>query len=160
MRKVIAAAAAGLIVGVAFAGTAHADHNTPSVTVSEPGECGTTTITTSWPSDTHKVANAALVVQAGEDYRVAAIGEPVTVGPFDKASVTVKWRVWGGGERAYDDPPLTDLNALLDYLKDHPGGELDKDVPGVAWHEVTVAGCEPTDEPTGEPTDEPTDEPT
>src|SRR5690606_40556669 len=66
MRKVIAAAAAGLIVGVAFAaGTAFADHNTPSVTVSEPGECGTTTITTSWPSDTHQVANAALVVQAG-----------------------------------------------------------------------------------------------
>src|SRR5690606_22486442 len=108
MRKVIAAAAAGLIVGVAFAaGTAFADHNTPSVTVSEPGECGTTTITTSWPSDTHQVANAALVVQAGDDYRVAAIGEPVTVGPFDTADVTIRYRVWGGGERNYDSPALT-----------------------------------------------------
>jgi len=162
MRKVIAAAAAGLIVGVAFAGTAHAHHNTPDVAVNEPGECGTTTITSSWPLDHHQVANAALVVQAGEDYRVAAIGEPVTVGPFDKASVTVKWRVWGGGERNYDSPALTQagLDELIAWLEED-GTRLptDADASGVTWHEVTVAGCEPADEPTDEPADEPTDEP-
>src|SRR5690606_9509967 len=90
-------------------------------------------------------------------------GEPVTVGPFDKASVTVKWRVWGGGERNYDSPALTQagLDELIAWLEeDDTRLPTDVDAPGVAWHVVEVEGCEPepTDEPTTEPTDEPGDE--
>jgi LPXTG-motif cell wall-anchored protein len=138
----------------ALAGPAQADHNTPSVTVSEPGECGTTTITTAWSQDTHLVAASLLVVQVDGAQTTAAIGESITVGPFDTATPAVRYRVWGAGERAGDVPQLDSLDELLAYLDVHPGGELDLDPSGVAWVDLALEGC-PEPEPTEDPTPSP-----
>jgi LPXTG-motif cell wall-anchored protein len=138
----------------ALAGPAQADHNTPSVTVSEPGECGTTMITTAWSQDTHLVAASLLVVQVDGVQTTAAIGESITVGPFDTATPAVRYRVWGAGERAGDVPQLDSLDELLAYLDAHPGGELDLDPSGVAWVDLTLEGC-PEPEPTEDPTPSP-----
>jgi LPXTG-motif cell wall-anchored protein len=95
----------------------------------------------------------------------APVGESITVGPFE-ADTLIQWRVWGGGERDYDNPSLPDLEVLLAYLEQYPGGELDATAP-VAWHELTVYGCPPatptpdrTPDATTSPTPEPTEEPT
>lgn len=156
--------AVGALAGLLLAAPAAAHHATPTVTVVE-GECGEVTITTAWPDDVadHRVDTAALVVLVDGEVSTAAIGESVTVGPFE-ADTTVQYRIWGGGERDYDDPPLTDLEALLAYL-DQGGSELSPDAPGVAWHSLEVPGCpadeeeedlEPTPEPT--PTTPPADD--
>src|SRR5690554_2925418 len=156
MRKVIAAIAAGLLGGAAFAGAAYADHNAVDLTHTEPGECGVVTFSTTWQLDQHQVGNTMLVVVAGDQHEVAPVGQDVTVGPFD-TDTTVRYRVWGGGERNYDSPALTQagLDELIAWLEeDDTRLPTDVDAPGVTWHEVEVSGCEP------EPTDEPTDEPT
>jgi hypothetical protein len=163
LKRLAAPAALGLAGALALAGVAHADHNLPTVTVSAPDDCGTTTISAAWSTDTHKVATAALVVQTDTEHYVAPIGESITVGPFDTATATIRYRVWGGGERNYDSPALTQagLDELIAWLEeDDTRLPTDADAPGVAWHVVEVEGCEPepTDEPTTEPTDEPGDE--
>lgn len=141
----------GLLAGaLALASPASANHNSVDVIVGNPGECGTTEITTAWAEADHTVATTVLVVQAGGEQQTAAVGESLSVGPFDSAEATIRWRIWGGGERAHDDPPLTDLAALVAHLEGG-GGELDADPPGVAWHEVVVKGCEPDPDPTKPP---------
>ena len=142
----------GAVAALAFAAPAAAHHATPTATVVE-GECGETTIATAWPDDVadHRVDTAALVVLVDGEVTTAAIGETVTVGPFE-ADTTVQWRLWGGGERDYDDPPLADLEALLAHL-DQGGSEL-TDAPGVAWHSLEVTGC-PEPDPTTPPTTAP-----
>src|SRR5690606_37523551 len=137
----------GAVAALALAAPAAAHHATPTATVVE-GECGEVTITTTWGADEHQVDTAALVVLVGDEVHTAPIGEPITVGPFE-ADTTVQWRLWGGGERDYDDPPLTDLDALVEYLA-AGGGELDADAPGVAWHSLEVTGC-PEPDPTTPP---------
>jgi LPXTG-motif cell wall-anchored protein len=158
--RAAAAVGAGMLAGgLLLAGPAAAHHNQPDAD-SQTGDCGETTIATAWPLEEHQVANTALVVLIDGEVSSAPIGEPITVGPFE-ADTTIQWRIWGGGERDYDSPPLDDLEALLEYLDDNPGGELDADAP-VAWHELKVYGCptDPEPEPTTEPTVEPTVEPT
>lgn len=147
--------AVGALAGLLLAAPAAAHHATPTATVAE-GDCGEVTITTAWPDDVadHRVGTAALVVLVGDEVHTAPIGEPITVGPFE-ADTTVSWRIWGGGERDYDDPPLTDLEALLAHL-DQGGSELDPDAPGVAWHSLEVPGCPADEEEDLEPTPEPT----
>lgn len=154
--------AVGALAGLLLAAPAAAHHATPIAEVTT-GDCGEVTITTTWGADEHQVDTAALVVLVDGEVHTAPIGEPITVGPFE-ADTTVQWRVWGGGEREYDDPPLTDLEALLAYL-DQGGSELAPDAPGVAWHSLEVTGCpadeeeedlEPTPEPT--PTTPPADD--
>jgi hypothetical protein len=147
IRKLAASAAVGLALAVAWAGTAQAGHNVPELTVGEPGECGTVTFSTAWPIAEHQVANTVLVVQAADEQHVAAVGESIEVGPFDTESATIRYRVWGGGERDYDVPPLDDLDALLAHL-DAGGDVLDADAPGVAWLTLDVKGCAPEPSPT------------
>lgn len=144
--------AVGALAGLLLAAPAAAHHATPTAEVTT-GDCGEVTITTTWSADEHQVDTAALVVLVGDEVHTAPIGESITVGPFE-ADTTVQYRVWGGGERDYDDPPLADLEALLSYL-DQGGSELAPDAPGVAWHELTVEGC-PAEEEDLEPTPEPT----
>ena len=139
MKIIRWAVALGAVAALALAAPAAAHHATPTATVAE-GECGEVTITTTWGADEHQVDTAALVVLVDGEVTTAAIGETVTVGPFE-ADTTVQWRLWGGGERDYDDPPLTDLEALLAHL-DQGGSEL-TDAPGVAWHSLEVTGCAP-----------------
>lgn len=150
IKSAFGGAAVGLIAAVAFAGGAYAHHAAPTAAVAT-GDCGEVTITTAWPDDVadHRVDTAVLVVLIDGEVTTAAIGESITVGPFE-ADTTVQYRIWGGGERDYDAPPLTDLDALLAYL-DQGGDVLDSDAPGVAWHSLEVTGC-PEPDPTTPPT--------
>ena len=147
-----------MLAGAMLATPASAHHNIPHVEVSEPGECGVLTISSAWSEDTHRVENAKLVVQVGNEQYVADIGESIEVGPFDMDEARIFWRVWGGGERDYDSPPLSDLDALLEHLN-AGGSELDFDVPGVAWHLVVVEGCVEDDDDDVEPTPSPSPSP-
>lgn len=151
IKNLAAAVAVGLIGGaVALAAPASAHHNAPEVALSEIGDCGEVTITTAWSEDTHAVDNAALVVLLDGEVSSAPIGESITVGPFESEAV-IQYRVWGGGERDYDEPALEDLDAIVDHIDDG-GSPLDADAPGVAWHEIVVGGCPPQDpEPDPEP---------
>ena len=141
--------AVGAMAGLLLAAPAAAHHATPTAEVAT-GDCGEVTITTTWGADEHQVDTAALVVLVGDEVHTAPIGESITVGPFE-ADTTVQYRVWGGGERDYDDPPLADLGELVEWLRDNPGQELHPDAPGVAWHSLEVTGC-PEPDPTTPPT--------
>ncbi|MPZ25701.1 MAG: hypothetical protein GEV12_04450 [Micromonosporaceae bacterium] len=150
-----AVAALGVAAGaVALAGPAQADHNIPDIGISQFGDCGETSINTFWSDGPHMVGDTVLVLQVDGEQHLRFMGESIVIGPFT-ADPTIRWRVWGGGERNYDDPPLTDLEALLAYLEENPDGELDPDPPGVAWHTLELEGC-PEPEPSPSPEPEPT----
>jgi hypothetical protein len=135
---VLALAGVGLLLG---GGPAAANHNGVTVEVdTSAGPCGETVFTTGWQIGEHQVDNTVLVVRIDGQVKTALVGTPLAVGPHAQPT-TVEWRVWGGGERDYDDPPLTDLDALLAYLVINPDGVLDVDAPGVAWHRLYVDGC-------------------
>lgn len=120
--------------------SANADHNIPDITVGDIGECGAVEFSTAWTTNTHTVANTVLVVQAGGAQQTAAIGEAIEVGATEEETATIRYRVWGGGERAYDVPALDDLDALLAHI-DAGGDPLDADAPGVAWQALEIEGC-------------------
>lgn len=152
-----AAAAAGLAAGaLALAGPAAAGHNDVSVNIQADG-CQVN-VTSSWASDEHLVDNTKVVVRHAGATGAAVVGSPFGV-ELAPGTTSVEWRVWGGGERDYDSPALTDLPALLDHL-DGGGDVLDADAPGVAWHELAVAGCQPAPTPTATASPQPTAEPT
>lgn len=159
----------GLALGLvlSFTAPAQAHHNVPDFTIGEIGDCGEVTVSSAWSispdaDDSHDVDNTRLVVRyqgEGSPAQIdAPIGEPITIGPFEQ-DITVDVRIWGGGERDYDVPPLEDLDALVEHLEqtDDPvgdglsDGELDLDVPGVAWESFEVEGC-PEDDATPTPT--------
>lgn len=156
-----AAAALGAAAALALAGPASADHNSADANLVVDG-C-TLTATSVWELAEHTVANTVLVVRVGDQVTTAAVGEPLDL-ELAPGTTAVDWRVWGGGERNYDNPPLDDLAALLAYLEDNPGGELDADAPGVAWHTLAVADCaapvETTPPASPSPTPEPSASPT
>jgi hypothetical protein len=165
IAKLGAVAVAGIAAGaLAFGGSAAAHHNIPEASVS--GDDCTITGTSMWaePEGTHLVANTTLVVLVGGEVHHALIGEPLTVEDLPDGTTEAQWRIWGGGERDYDSPPLADLDALVTYLAADPANSpLDADAPGIDWYDIKVYGCpdpEPTPEPTTEPTVEPTVEPT
>lgn len=141
----VAGAALGLLGGaVALAGPAAANHEPPILTVGDVAECGEVTVGADLPAEPHGgYEHAALVVQTSEgDHTVAELGETITVGPFDTDEVAVRYRVWGGGERDYDSPAVTDLDALVDYLDaEDAHTPTDADAPGIGWHEQLVQGC-------------------
>lgn len=149
----LGAGALGITTALALATPASAHHNIPSVDVQE-GECGAVTIGTEWTQDTHTVANTVLVVQAHGEQHTAPIGEQLEIGATEQETATIRWRIWGGGERNYDNPALDSLPDLLDHL-DGGGDVLDPDAPGVAWHKLYVDGCPPEEDPTPTPTPEP-----
>ena len=136
---VAALAVAGLGV-LGLASPAQAGHNQVAVNIDKTAApCGPVLLTTQWTIAEHQVGNTVLVVRIDGQVQTAPVGEALAVGPFDAPTV-LEWRVWGGGERDYDDPPLTDLDALLAHLA--AGGDvLAPDAPGVAWHPFRVAGC-------------------
>jgi hypothetical protein len=142
----VALAVAGLGV-LGLASPAQAGHNEVAVYVDKSdAPCGPVVFATRWTIAEHQVANTVLVVRVDGQVQTAPVGGELAVGPFDAPTV-VEWRVWGGGERDYDDPPLTDLDALLAHLA--AGGDvLDADAPGVAWHALRVKGCVTPEEPT------------
>lgn len=139
-RSLLAAGLVALGLTVATASSVGATHNTPEISVSE-GDCGEVTLSASWTSDTHQAADAVLVVQTVEGQQTASIGESITVGPFAYESDTIRYRVWGGGERAYDVPVLSDPEALQAYLAGEGRTPLDISAPGTAWHTLEVEGC-------------------
>lgn len=151
-----AAAAAGLAVGaLALAGPAAAGHNDVSVDIQADG-CRVN-VTSAWANEQHLVDNTKVVVRHNGATGAAVVGSPFGV-ELAPGTTEVEWRVWGGGERDYDDPALADLPALLAHLE-AGGSELDADAPGVAWHELAVEGCEPQPTPTATASPQPTVEP-
>jgi hypothetical protein len=153
--KVVGVALAASAAALALASPAQADHNVPGALLTDQG-C-TLTGETMWEVAEHQVATAVLVVRVAGEVHSAPIGEPLEV-QLPPGTTTVDWRIWGGGERAYDEPPLTDLDALVAYLEAHPGGELDADAPGVAWHTYPVADCAAPPATTPPATDEPAED--
>jgi hypothetical protein len=149
-----AAGVFGAAAVLAVAAPAAAHHNEVPATVDVDG-CELAAQTT-WALDEHQVATTVLVVRVDGQVTTAAVGEPLVL-PLPPGTTAVDWRVWGGGERDYDSPPLDGLDALLVYLE-AGGGELDADAPGVAWHTVAVAGC-PAPTPTPTPTAGPSPSP-
>lgn len=148
--------AIGLLVGTALAG-----HN-PSVVNEVTGACGETTLSaTVTDSDGgHIVSNMFLVVSADGNTQSSNIptdGSSIslTVGPFYTHSVetiTVKWHVFGGGERSYDDPlwngfgtasfgdDINDYFNLVGTFSWVIAGPDDPN-PFVTWHDINVNSC-------------------
>lgn len=142
LRRIIGCAAAlttTLLGALALAGPAQAHHNGVDVQVAHTRPCDEITFTSGWEIAEHQVASTVVVVRVAGQVQSAPVGTPLAAGPFAEPT-TVEWRVWGGGERGYDHPPLDDLDALLAHLA-AGGGELDPDTPGVAWHRLYVDGC-------------------
>src|SRR5690606_5630976 len=124
--------------------------------------CEATTFTTSWNTSA-QVGNALLVVFDGAEVHTAAIGTPLSVGPFTSPT-KVWWRVFGGGERDYDVPlwkghPATEggfslqdflagINAYIDVHGDDwvLAGPSDPN-PFVTWNYIRLDGCVTPQEP-------------
>lgn len=124
---------------LAVAAPASAHHNEVDVAVAVEG-CELAG-TSSWAIEEHQVGNTELVVLVDGVVHHALVGTPIDV-DLPAGTTEVKWRVWGGGERDYDDPVLLDLAALVAYLDaDDANSPLDAEAPGVDWHTVEVADC-------------------
>jgi hypothetical protein len=132
---------AALIVGfaTAMAPPAGATDDPPEISISE-GACGEVAFSAHWPGDGDAPADVVLVVATVEGQQTVGIGETVTVGPFDYESDTILYRVWGGEERAYDVPPLSDADAMEDHLA-QGGSPFDLSAPGIAWDTLEIEGC-------------------
>lgn len=141
---------AGAVVALAIAGLgalllaspAHATTNEVVVDYdSQP--CVEVAITSAWATDTHLVDNAYLVVKVDGETQAALVGDTITVGPFERPT-EVQWRVFGGGERDYDDPAWpVDKGAINTYGEVHGWDwTVGGDVPEwVSWHSFWVDGC-------------------
>jgi hypothetical protein len=113
IRKTVVALAI-VIVACAMSLTAASATHDPGVVVETAGsgDCGQTTISAVVLPNADHVQNMYLVVSAGgvtESANIPTDGNAasVTVGPFFTQSgedVSVLWRVFGGGERNFDDP--------------------------------------------------------
>ncbi|AEF39492.1 hypothetical protein [Hoyosella subflava] len=142
-------------------GIAHAGHNGAEVEITGPGECGETTFSASIidPGGTHKVENMRLVVHADGQTQNQVIPTDgtetsITVGPFTTPSIettTISWRVFGGGERDYDDPSWTGYGEagfgadVAEYGNEHTFGWTvagpDDPNPFTTWHTIDVQTC-------------------
>jgi len=165
-RRFAGVLALAMLVAAISAVPASAGHNPADVDV-EVGACGETTVTATItdPAGTHRVSNMRLVVDvdgAAQNVIVPIDGSSVSLaaGPFYGQSVeteTVSWRVFGGGERSYDDPLWNGFG--------EPGfgadvGEYAEEVgtfnwvvagtedpnPFTTWNEVEVDTCAITEE--------------
>jgi hypothetical protein len=149
------------LAGLACAAPASASHNGAVVDL-ETTACGATTVSASIadPAGGHVVTNMRLVVDvdgAAQNQLVPVDGSDVSidVGPFFSQSAeseTISWRVWGGGERDYDDPPFNGygepgFGAALNAYAASVGSfgwvvsGTDDPNPFTNWHEVEVLGC-------------------
>lgn len=171
LRRMAAVALAGAVGGaLALAGPAQATGLTQepiSVTTEVVGKCGPIILTAQWNIGSGQTDNAKLVVFDGTDVKVAGIGTPIEVGPFDKPT-EVQYRVFGGGERNYDVPlwkghpnsgedPYPSNQAFIDAVNayintngvDWVVGGPDKTNPFLRWkHLRPTKGCVTPEEPT------------
>lgn len=155
MAKVLVTLA--LVVGVT-AFPALAGHNGAAVST-DVGECGETTFEAAVtdPAGTHKVGGMRLVVHANgtTTFTDSIPGDgtavSVTVGPFE-ADTTILWRVFGGGERSYDQPLWNGYGepgfaaAVNDYAAEVGSFSWvvagpDDPNPFTSWHSFDVEGC-------------------
>jgi hypothetical protein len=135
----------GVLAGWIAMDSAEAHHNAVDASTSIEG-C-TLEITSSWTIEDHTTQTTRVVALVGGEVKDVAVGETLTL-DLPAGTQSVKWRVWGGGERDYDSPVLADLNALLEYLETEGNTPLDANAPGVSWYTVTVEDCpEPTPSP-------------
>ncbi len=162
--SIVAVAAMTLALMAMFSSTASAGHNGASVDY-ETVECGETTFSAGIvdPNETHKVDNMELVVSVKgttQNVTIPTDGsvEEITVGPFTEDTV-IQWRVFGGGERDYDQPLWngygdpsfkTDINNYgaangWDWLTAGPSDPN----PFVSWNKVAAEGCPLPVEDTG-----------
>lgn len=159
-KKMITPSILGISGLVLSVGMVLAAHNGAVVEVKTTNACTPTTITASItdPDGTHKVANMRLVVDVDGDVDVSpnipTNGDEVeiTVRPFF-SNTTVKWRVFGGGERGYDSPLWngfgdTTFSADVSTYGNNNGygfvlaGSNDLN-PFTNWHEFEVEACQP-----------------
>lgn len=153
---------AGLFVlPMVVGGVALASHNGAVVTHNTPDACGPTTFsaTIADQNGTHKVDNMRLVVDDGDAVQNSVVptdgtSTTISVGPFFTSEVTtVSWRVFGGGERDYDQPLWNgygdpDFNEdVAAYGAENGFGFVvagtDDPNPFTNWIEVDVQGCSP-----------------
>lgn len=164
-RQVVGLFAVTALVTAAAATPASAGHNDAVVEVATTA-CGATTITASIdPGGGHLVNNQRLVVDVdgvAQNQLIPTDGSEISidVGPFFGQSAetkTISWRVWGGGERDYDNPSLIGygsptFNADLTAYAASVGGfgwvisGTDDPNPFTDWHEVDVFTCAITKE--------------
>ena len=149
------------VLAMALGGFASAGHNGAVVDV-DIAVCSETTFTATIadPAGTHKVTNMRLVVDDGDTTQFTDViptngsSTEISVGPFFTTEDTVvSWRVFGGGERSYDQPLWNgfggatfsaDVNA---YGAANGFGFVvagtDDPNPFTTWNEVEVPGCFP-----------------
>jgi hypothetical protein len=138
---------------------ASAGHNGADVSISG-GACEATTFTATItdPSESHQVGNMRLIVDDGVETQVSdpiptnGSSVEIEVGPFGP-DTTVSWRVFGGGERDYDQPLWNDyggptFNADVAAYGTANGfgfvvAGVDDPNPFTTWNEVPVEGCSP-----------------
>src|SRR5688572_2551705 len=104
----LAAFALATLGTLTLASPASAHHNEVITAINVDG-CALAA-TTEWSIGDHTVGNTELVVLAGGVVSHQVVGTPLNVA-LPAGTTEVKWRVWGGGERDYDNPALTDLPA-------------------------------------------------
>lgn len=160
-RRGIGLLALTALATIGMAAPASASHNGAVVDV-QTGACGATTVSASIadPAGSHVVTSMRLVVDVdgvAQNVVVPVDGSEasIEVGPFFGQAAetqTVSWRVWGGGERDYDDPPFDGYGepgfgaALNEYAASVGGfgwviAGTDDPNPFVNWHEVEVLSC-------------------
>jgi len=160
MKKIFYSVFAFLVAAV-VGNVAFADHN-GAVVLTEGGNCNETTILASVldSEGTHLVDNMYLVVEdpdGVQDELIPVDGTEamITVGPYG-ADTTVYWRVFGGGERDYDQPLWNhygdaDFTTLVnDYITEN-GDEwllagMDDTNPFTTWESLLVEGCDEDDD--------------
>ena len=159
-RQAVGLFALTALVTMVAAAPASAGHNDAVVDV-ETATCGATTLTASIdPTGGHLTTNQRLVVDVdgvAQNQIIPTDGSEasIEVGPFYGQSAetkTISWRVWGGGERDYDNPLFNgygsstfsaDINAyaaLVGSFNWVIAGTEDPN-PFTNWHEVDVLTC-------------------
>lgn len=160
IKKILTFSLASAFALLLTTSIALAGHNGAAVEVNTL-TCGETTFNASIvdPNATHKVANMRLVVDVDGVVQYTNViptnGDSVslTVGPFENNTV-INWRVFGGGERSYDQPLwngygqanfVSNINAYVAEVEGFGwvlSGVADEN-PFTNWNEVPVEGCPP-----------------
>lgn len=133
----------GLLLTSVATATAAYDPLEPDYSTS--GKCSDIEFTATWPGGAVEVDNAELVVKVDSTglYEHVAVGESITV-ERPTVDTEIQYRAWGGQERDYDNPALTDegLAELVAWLEaDDTRTPVDAGAPGVNWKTLDVTGC-------------------
>lgn len=153
MKKLIAVVFGCIILGAVGLAPAWGSHSVPSVSAGDSAACGEITIDSQRNDTTHPLpANARLVVSAEGETENVPVGDSITVGPFSgDDTVTVYYRIFGGGERDYD-VPLWNGYGTVSFVADITAygasngfawvvSGPDDDNPFTTWETVDVDPC-------------------